>query len=868
LGGSRGTRGRGLYFRVSLVEINNVIISNMHYWQMSAKDVLRSVNSSMKGLTEDQIIESRKLHGENIINSKKQNSAIRIFFRQFYSPLIIILLIAVFITVVLAEYVDAIIIFLAVFINVILGFFEEYKADRSLQALKSYLPVEVRVRRGGDEILIRSEEVVIGDILLLASGDRITADGRILKLNNFETSEAALTGESSDIVKLVDILGAGVGIADRRNFVFAGTVAVSGNAEVVVTAIGQKTELGKVNKLVQETIDEETPLQRQLAKLATRLGTLSVFAAFLTFAVGFFRGYEVQELFYTSVALAVAAVPEGLVIAMTVILALGMQRILRKKALVRKLVAAETLGSVNVICLDKTGTVTTGEMKVGHIFKNEFKIDKFKLGAEIFLSALMDFATSQKSPTAIGLKRYIEDNNIRHEFDLMVAELPFDSRNKFSGLIARMGHENFLIVIGAPDVLAKRADIADEESLWLAEKVDEIVMRGDRSIALGVKEFKGSKLELSDVNDLEVLALIGMTDPIRDDAKASVKLAESAGLRSVMITGDHPGTAFRIANEIGFNVLERQMLTGVELDELSDEQLVQKIKHIRIYARVLPEHKLRIVRAWHAVGAAVAMTGDGVNDAPALKAANIGIALGSGTEVAKETADMVLLDNRFSTIVEAIREGRIIFDNIRKVTTFLLISNFAEVLVIFVSVLLGMPLAILPVQILWINLVTDGIPSLSLMFEDGEDGIMKEKPRSKDEAIINKGILMIILFMGAVTAGAVLGIFIHLIGAGYELNYARTAVFYSLGLSTVTYLFSIRVFRSNILVSHPLKNKYILVATVLGWVLQFLPMAFEVTRKAFDLVNLEARHWLMLAIIALIQLIVMDLSKIFLRLNK
>lgn len=840
----------------------------MKYWQHTAQDVLKTVNSRISGLNESEIEGNREKFGENKLSQGKKNSWLSILWRQFISPLIIILIIATIITLALEEWVDAVVIFAAVFINVALGFFEEYKADRSLEALKSYLPVDVYVRRNGKEMKIKSEEIVVGDILLLKSGDKITADARLLKTNYFETSEAALTGESREVKKQIEVIDDSVPASDRRNMVFAGTMVVAGTAEAVVVAVGYESELGKITNLVESTKDESTPLQKQLSKLASWLGILSILVAVLVFVVGVIRDYDWQELFYTAVALAVAAVPEGLAVAMTVILALGMQRILKKQALVRKLIATETLGSVNVICLDKTGTITTGEMTVNEVEKNPYKkelVNKW-LGIAFreTMEVKMDGDKIIGSPTERGIYDYAS-KHFDDEGVTVVNRLPFDSKNKLSASLVKSDEDKVLTVIGAPDVLIERSDLTDDERQWLEVELEKIVEIGDRAIAIAMREFAQSEIEVEDVKDLNFMSLIAMTDPIRDDAVESVRIAEIAGLHPVMITGDHPKTAMRIAEKIGFKMNESQLMTGVELDEMSDEKLVQKVGHIRVYARVSPRHKLRIVNAWHEHGAAVAMTGDGVNDAPAIKAADIGIALGSGTEVAKETADMVLLDDKFSTIVEAIKEGRIVFDNIRKVTGFLLISNLAEVIVVVGSIFMGLPLAILPAQILWINLVTDGIPSLSLMFEKGESGIMNEKPRPMNEPVVNKALLTLIIIMGVVTAGVMFGLYIMLLNDGFSVDYARTAVFFALGISTVGYLFSIRVFRSSILQVRPWDNIYLFFAAFLGWFLQFVPFMFPSLREAFGLVFLELRHWIWILAFAVLQLIVLEISKIVMR---
>lgn len=838
----------------------------------SSEDVFKNLTSSPKGLSEKAAQKRLKEYGLNQLPQKPPRSKARIFFSQLGSPLMIILLIAAGLSLVLREWLDVSVIMLIVVLNVLLGFFEEYKADRSLEKLKNFLPQVAMVRREGKTRKLEAKQIVPGDVMLLSSGDKITADARVFDVDAFEVSEAALTGESVPIEKRIKPLPLKIQASDQKNMVFAGSVVVSGKAEAIVVETGTNTEIGRISDLVAEEGDHATPLQEQLQKFAVILGVVFTLLTLLIFVIGIVRGESLVYMFRVAVAVAVSSIPEGLAVGVTVIFAVGMRRILKRKALIRRLVATETLGSVSVICIDKTGTVTAGKMVVDEVRLGTSTVDKQGTSKELKrfkqYIRLANFALEEKrddgkviitgSPTEIVLREYVRTTTTPgYE---VTAELPFDSNWKFAATAVTHKEEHLVIAIGAPDVLLERASGKEEDAL--NDAISEMTEKGLRVIAVAIKDGKRfDKLKETDVKGMQIAGLIGLRDPVRKGVKAAIKKAKIAGLRPVMITGDHPQTALAIAREVGITDNKEEILTGYELDNLSDHELTRHVSKVSVYARVLPAHKLRIVKAWQTLGASVAMTGDGVNDAPAIKAADIGIALGSGTAVAQETADMVLLNDSFSTIVEAIREGRTIFDNVRKVIVYLLSHSFSEMLLITGALLLSLPLPLLPVHILWINLMCDVFPTMALTFEPGEKEIMKEPPRKKTEPILNKEMKILIFIIGISTDILLFALFFYLLGQDYEIERIRTFIYAKLGIDALVYIFAIRKFRSPIWATNPFSNKYLLVAVFLGLFLQFIPLMVTPLREAFGFTLLSFSDWILIFFLVLLTIILIEAVK-------
>ncbi len=842
----------------------------LHWHLLSGKDTLEIVGSRRTGLSSDEIEGQKERYGINTRRKKKLVPWFTILFYQLSGPFILILLFAAGVSLFLGEFLDVFVIGVAILVNTALGFIEEYKADRSVAKLQDFLPREARVIRNGVVTVIPSEEIVVGDVLLLRSGDNVTADARILEAHDFTVDESSLTGESRPVEKQEYQLENEVSTSDQINMVFAGTVIVGGEARSVVVAVGMETQIGRVTTLVEDVKEEKTPLQNQLKVLARFIGVSVILLGVVVFTTGVLRGRDALEMLYVSVALAVAAVPEGLIVALTVILAISMQRILKRKALMRKLVATETLGSVSVICLDKTGTITTGKMSVAQIRLFEGIGTQEEIDLTIRSIVHVDTRTKNGevvysgSPTDTALFKSIESRitSIDAQISRIRDRLIFDSNNKFAASLVESNSGNYMYVIGAPDILLEKADMSEEEEQWARNTLQEMTQDGMRVVLACKKEVHNEKkLSVTDVGDLRIIGFIGLEDPIREDAAKSIMKARSAGLLPIMITGDHPETARLIAEEVGLLEKDSAIATGKELDTWEDHELESRVEDICVYARVMPQHKLAIIKALHARGKTVAMTGDGVNDAPAIKAADIGIAFGSGTDVAKETADMILLKNDFKTIIHAIREGRIVFENIRKVVTYLLIDSFSEIIIVMGALAFNTPLPILPAQILWINLVTDGLPSLALTFEPAEEGVMKEKPRKRNEPIMNAEMKTLIFFIGLLTATVILILFLWMQGRTTDIDHVRTFVFFILGIDSLIYVFATRKFRKSIFRSNPFENIWLVFAVFIGLGIQFLPYLIPVLREAFRLTPLNPIEWLVIFVIAISQLILIEIVK-------
>ena len=845
-------------------------INMQHYHELSKTQVLRSLGSGPDiGLSEQEAKIRQKKYGANELPKSKPAGWLIILLRQFASPFMYILLFAAGVSLFFHDLVDAGVISAAIVVNTLVGFIQEYKASKALEHLRSLVQPVVSVRREGVEIEILAKEVVPGDILVLKAGDHVAADARMIDSISLETNEAALTGESLPIVKHVDSVAKGTVLAERSSMVYAGTMVTAGKGQAVVVATGVRSELGKIALLVSETKEEKTPLQVQLARLAKMLTIIFVSIAFLIFMVGIFSGHSVFEMFLTSVALAVAAVPEGLLVAVTVIFAIGMQRILRQRALVRKLVATETLGSVSVICTDKTGTITEARMEATDLFA-----DDKELAQTIALLCNDSVVTEQElvqgSPTESALMRSalssgLDSVQLNKKYKRLF-EIPFDSKYKYMATLHEWEGGQAILIKGAPEVVFGLCG----DRKQARKQAQEMSEQGLRVLAVAYKEIKKEKkkeINKNDLSDLTFVGLFGLRDPIRKDAKETIKRAGDAGVRTVMITGDNADTALSIAKEAGIKCDKNSVLTGADLDQLSDEQFQKKVTKISVYARVEPAHKVRIVQAWRTHGEVVSMTGDGVNDAPALKAADIGVALGNGTEVTKETADMVLIDSALKTIVAAIEQGRVIFDNIRKVAAYLLVDSFSEMVLIGSAVLFGLPLPLLPAHILWINLITDGFPSVALTLEPGEPDVMKEPPRPRKEPILNAEMKKLIFMIGILTDIGLLGIFLWLLG-GHEIEYVRTILFTAIAIDSLLYVFAIKSFRHSIFKTNPFSNKWLVLGVVAGFLLQIMAVTHPFFQHIFEIVPLHFTDWLLLLAIGCVKLVAIEIAKYFLIVKK
>lgn len=820
-------------------------------------------------------------YGENVIVQKTRAPWYHVLLRQFISPFVYLLLFGAGIALFLREITDAAIIFAAVAITVAFGFFQETKAERTLEALQRISVKRVRVLREGRDEEIDVKLLVPGDIMFIGEGERIAADGRLLEARNLMVDEAALTGESLPQEKHVGIIEKGVQLGDQTNMVFRSTLAVRGRGKVIVTATGENTQVGRIAHAIRSIEEGITPLQRKISGVARLISFFVLGVLLILVFVGLLRGFVLDELLTTAIAVAVAAIPESLVVAVTVILAIGMRRLLRVKALVRQLVSAETLGSTTVICVDKTGTITEGEMRVSQVVSgNDTQKDHaFALLVSMvtneayFAQAVIKGDPTERALLRAGIETGLKDEYLLRE-EAIIDEVPFASENQFMAtLVKEEGTHNRLYIKGSPEVLLSHAG---KFLRWqgtrrdLQKKVDALSQEGLRVLAVGYKDVpKGHSIAQLGENPLENLTFVGLialADPPRPLARETIEEAMNAGVRIVMITGDHALTAKRIAKEVGIPVPEKDhhIVTGEELRQMTDEDLARRVEHIRIYARIAPHDKLRIVRAFQAQGEVVAMTGDGINDAPALKQADIGVAMGTGQDVAKEASDMVILDNNVASIVRAVREGRVILDNIRKVILYLLKDSFSEMILIGSAILFGWPLPILAVQILWINIIEDALPAFALAYEPAEEDVMRLKPEGKKRALLTRDMKVIIFAIGITSDIMLLGILYWLLTfSSYRIEEIRTVIFAALAFNSLLVLFSLKSLRRSLPLTHLFNNLPLIGAIVVGMGMLALAIYVPFLQEILKLAPLNLFHWLLVASVAFIQLLLIEAVKLF-----
>lgn len=843
---------------------------------MPAHDVLKFLGTRQEGLALPAVVTQRQTHGINALPQQPRERVLQIFTRQFYGPLMLVLGAAFFVSLIFTDYLDVVLIGAIMLLHAALGFVQEYRADRALERLAAYLPLRAKVRRVGKTTFVAASEVVVGDILLLSAGDRVVADARIIRATELSTLEAALTGESMPISKSVEVVLADVSPSERACMLFAGTVVASGTAEAVVTAVGSNTEFGKIAELSQAVSQEDTPLERQMKAFSRNLVAILLLACVVVFAFGVGKGYPVADMLALAVALAVAAVPEGLLVTLTVILSLGMQRMLSRQALVRRLVAAETLGGVTVICADKTGTMTLGVMEVSELSTAQGVVQPEHESAQSLLIglALGIFAESEGvgaetkisgSPTESSILRFLLPlkNSLSLAEYRHIDDVPFTSDRKFSARRYAIGKEEYVSIIGAADVLLNHADCSDAERGMFVATIERMATRGLRVIM--VAEKRGtfvSSLNDEIVRDLKVVGFVGLDDPLRPHVRETVQEAARAGIRTVMLTGDHPSTASAVARAIGLPSGDGAIMTGVELAHIPDALLRARIGEISVFARIMPEDKLRIVRALQALGQTVAMTGDGVNDAPALRAADVGVAVGSGTDVAKESADIVLLNNNIATIVEAVREGRGLFDNIRKVVAYFLTSSFTEILVMLGALILNLPSPLLPLHILWINLLADGLPSLALAAERPERDVMRFPPRPRFEGVVRRDMATVMALASVLSGIALLFMAWRLHEAGVSTELIRTFTFVSLGLTSTVVVFSMRSFRRTIFALSPWGNLWLVAAVATSMAMLFLPFVIPGLAPLIGLAPLPFSAVPLLMLLSVVQIVAVEAAKV------
>ncbi|HHU62601.1 MAG TPA: calcium-transporting P-type ATPase, PMR1-type [Clostridiales bacterium] len=857
--------------------------------------------SLQEGLSGQHALELLEQYGPNELEHGKSKTVLSMFIDQFKNFMVIILLIAAVISGLLGEVKDTVIILAIVILNSVLGTAQENKAEKSLAALKKMAAPHAKVIRDGQPESIPASQLVPGDLVVLEAGDFVPADLRLTESANLKIQEAALTGESVPVEKSTDSLdGRDIPLGDRTNMAYSGSIVTYGRGRGIVVATGMDTEMGKIAHMLQKQEGVKTPLQKRMENLGKTMGVAVLAICGIIFLVGILYGKEIFAMFFTSVSLAVAAIPEGLPAIVTVVLAIGVQRMIRRNAIIRKLPAVETLGSATVICSDKTGTLTENRMTVERVYYNGSilrvkEMDKertdntFRLLVQIGLlcndsQVKNDGGTLQTigDPTETALVdlafKMGMDKDAEQKLYPRVGEIPFDSDRKLMTTLHQWTDGYRVYTKGAPDELLSRCThiLVNDGVMELDEDMKNRVLSANRDMGYNALRVLGAAYKpISQIpqgdreqaleNKLIFVGLFGMIDPPRPEVMDAVMLCKRAGIKPVMITGDHKITAVAIARALGMLKDESEAISGGELDAMTQQQLEDNVDKYSVYARVSPEHKMRIIKAWQARGQVVAMTGDGVNDAPALKSADIGVAMGiTGTDVAKEASDMVLTDDNFATIVSAVREGRVIYTNILKTIQFLLSCNVGEILVLLVATLANWDIPLLPIHILWVNLVTDSFPALALGVDPPEAGIMDKKPRSPKKGVFDKGMIIRICYQGVMVGTLTLIAF--LIGKATNTATGQTMAFSVLAISQLIHVFNVRSNERSLFRTGLLSNGYLLWAVAVSLALQLLVMLTPGLTRLFSIVQLNFQQWLAVVVLSLMPIAVVEILKL-LKLN-
>ena len=849
---------------------------------LRTEEVASSLKTSTKlGLTKEEIIKRREKYGKNKLEEKNKESIIVKFIKQFNDFMIIILIVAAIISAVtsylqgLNDYIDSIIIIAIVVLNAIMGLVQEEKAEKSIESLKKLTPQIAKTIRNGIKEEVNAEELLPGDVIELEAGNYVPADCRIVEAFNLKIEESSLTGENEPSEKNTkEILKEKIPLGDMKNMGFMGCAVISGHGKAIVTETGMSTKIGKIANMIIEEDSPETPIQRKLSEVGKDLGIICLVICAIIYIIGILKKIPPIEMFMTSVGLAVAAIPEGLPAIVTIMLSMGVTKMAKKNSIIRKLPAVETLGCSNVICSDKTGTLTQNKMtEVKTITHDENLL--LMLGSLCTDCEIRDGREVLGEPTEVAivngaLKRGINKTELSKQMQ-RVGEVPFDSNRKLMTTVHRCSNGYKSITKGAPDILIEKCDriyingkvenLTENEKRKIKKQNIELANNALRVIAVGYRDLEYvNKENINLENNLVFVGLIGMIDPPREGVREAIKTCKRAGIKTVMITGDHIATAKAIAKELGILDLGDKAITGENLDNISDNELMKNIESYSVFARVTPEHKVRIVKAWQRKGAVVAMTGDGVNDSPALKNADIGIAMGKvGTDVAKNAADMILMDDNFVTIVEAIRQGRNIYDNIKKAIHFLISTNIGEITTIFLGLVLGLESPLLAIQLLWVNLVTDSFPAIALGLEKAEVGIMERKPRNSKKSLFADGLWNKIIIEGIMLGTLNLVVF-YLGNNLYGIDVARTMAFVSLGLLELVHSINIKS-EASIFKRGLLENKFLIGSIILGGALQMIVVIVPYFAKVFGLVSLNTIQWMYSIGFSLIPIIVIELQK-------
>lgn len=845
-------------------------------WHLLTKEELfKQLDSSLEGLTSKQVSLRISAFGKNVIQTVKKLSIFSIFTRQFLNPLVCILFLAVLLKISVGEYLDGSVLFFTILVMVLIGFFQEMRAENALESLKKFYSLKVKVIRDATLEVINSEFIVPGDVIFLESGDKIPADCRILECSYFKVNESSLTGESLIIEKHALDMDKDTVLAERKNMVYTSTTVATGKATVICVASGINTELGKVASLIQEIKPEKTPLQKSIHSLTMWMALFVLCMILILVFVTYYKGFSWIDILLFAISGSIAAIPEGLPAAVTIVLAKGMHIMAKKNALIRRLAAVETLGSTTVIASDKTGTLTLNQMTVTDVYIHN--TSKHTLGLLYEIGVLASNSEIKKidgvyeaigDPTESALliaaeKEGMDHIQIRNSYHRL-QEIPFESEKRYMATVCQGPNGLFAFVKGSLETLLGFSSLSKEEKIEIENEAKKYAAKGLRILAAGFFELDTHKHfdEKSIQGKLNIVGFFGMLDPPREEAKHAIHCCHKAGIRVIMITGDNPFTAQVIANKLGIDA-SKGVLTSYEIQNFSDEEMQKRVHDINVYARIEPIHKYKIVKALKEIGAVVAMTGDGVNDAPALEAADIGVSMGiTGTDVAKEAADMILLDDNFSSIQAAVEEGRAIFNRLRFVTTFLLTTCIGELLGLILSVLFTDYIYLVPLQILWINLVTGVIVAIPLALEPKTGEELLQPPRSKEVKLVYPGMIQRILFLSFTLGLATFGMY-DLVLPHYGINIARTMVFTSLVVFEWLMAFNVRSDEKTVFELGLFTNKALLIPVVIGAILQIMILYIPFLQKAFETTPLNAYQIAIVVIPGILLFVLETLRKIF-----
>lgn len=865
----------------------------MKFYDKEIKEVLEYFNTDEKGLTIAEAQDLLEKNGKNELPKKKQDSIFKIFISQFENPIELILVVTVILSFVANEVIDAIALIFIILIDVLMGTYQEWKARKDAESLINMIKVTARVIRNGGEMQINSSDIVVGDILVLESGDKISADARIIECHNFQVDESALTGESLNVVKNNEVLPSDASLAERKNMVYAGTAVTTGRAHAVVVSTGINTEIGHIADKVTNTEEEKSPLTIRTEKFSKQISVIIVIIAIITTIVLLSKGFKTNEIFLCVIALSVSAMPEGLPLALTMALTIASKRMAKKNVIVKKLNAVESLGSCTVIASDKTGTLTVNEQTAKEIVMangETFTISGTGYNDEGKVTPIADADLKNAEYIAmlgaLNNEAHLEKNKDKWEsfgdsIDIaflslaaklkiknkpkLIESIPYESENQYSAVFYEKDGETYCTVKGS---LEKIISFSEENQKYYSQN-EVLTKKGYRVIAIADGKVKGTSQK--DIKNLSFVGMVAFIDPIRKEVKDSLKECSSAGIKVVMVTGDHPLTAFAIAKELGLCNKESEVATGKDIEKyraMGEKEFDKFISCIKVFSRVTPIDKLDIVNSFKRQGEFVAVTGDGVNDAPAIKTANIGIAMGSGTDVAKETASMIVADDNFTSIVSGVKEGRTAYSNIRKITLFLLGCGFAEVCFFLLSIAFGYDIPLLAIQLLWLNIVTDGLQDVALSFEKAEKNIMKEKPRDTKESLFSKDLMIEVLILGVTISAIVFGTWKFMMDKDYDITLARSVIMMLMVFIQNINVLNCRSEKRSVFKESLLDNPFV-IATVLGSIiLQIVVSEIPVTALFLKVTPLPFLLIDEILLLSFVVIIVYEIYKFIYRLRK